>query len=224
MVVGASQSKRARLIDYFFYRLWKYAQEVNAYELVRIDSIQQSRLGLGNQLIRFTLAYPESGQLPQYLVSQLLKALFKNSHIRVMGGDESVFGTNTTSKKPADIWLEEQNVTTNLYEVTVKEVSRKRLDDSIDAIEVTGHLNCSVTFICRIPEDVTEWNLSNSHVVYRGKHFEFIDYHSFCLAIFALLSEKELMNIIKNVSQLVGDKDISLRTKAGWNLFFGART
>ncbi|MGB7416962.1 MAG: hypothetical protein WA902_22395 [Thermosynechococcaceae cyanobacterium] len=224
MVMEASQSRRARLIDYFFYRLWKYAQAVNAYELVRIDSVQQAKLDLGSQLIHFTLEYPESGQLPQYLVSQLLQALFKHSHINVMGGDESVFGTNTTSKKPADIWLEEQNRPTNLYEVTVKEVSRKRLDDSIDALEQTGHLDCPVIFICRIPEDVAELSLSNSHVVYRGKSFEFIDYRSFCLTLFALLAEQDLAGVVENVSQLIRNKDMSTRTKAGWNVLFGVST
>jgi hypothetical protein len=223
VVMEASQSRQARLIDYFFYRLWKYAQEVNAYELVPISAVQQSRLDLGNQLIGFTLRYPESGQLPQYLVLQLLKFLFKQSLIRVMGEDESVFSTNTTSKKPADIWLEDQNTPTNLYEVTVKAVSCKRLDDSIDALEQTGHLACPVIFICRIPEDVAELGLSQSHLVYRGKSFEFMDYRSFCLTLFALLTEQDLVDVVENVSRLVRHQDMSMRTKAGWNLLFGSR-
>ncbi len=84
-----------------------------------------------------------------------------------MGGEESVFGTNTTSKKPADIWLENNDTQTNLYEVTVKPVSKKRLDDSLDALKSTGHLNHSVTFICRMPYDIKELEVENGSYTYK---------------------------------------------------------
>ncbi|OYQ61818.1 hypothetical protein B9G53_25425 [Pseudanabaena sp. SR411] len=121
--------KRLILIDYFFFRLWKYAQQIKVHSLIKVDVTEQSKLEIGNNVIKFTLEYPESGQLPQFLVSILLQSIFKESNVSVVGGEESVFGTNTTSKKPADIWLEEQGTPTNLYEITVKKVSKKRLDD-----------------------------------------------------------------------------------------------
>lgn len=98
LVVSSKQSKRARLIDYFFFRLWAYSQTITGFQLAEIESSEHSNQIIGNRLVNFTLKYPESGNLPQYLVSQLLSGLFRTSETEVIGGDESVFGTNTTSK------------------------------------------------------------------------------------------------------------------------------
>lgn len=221
LVIGAKQYNRARLIDYFFFRLWSYSQRVVGYQLSEINASDHSNQIIGSKVADFTLRYPESGYLPQYLVSQLLSGLFRVSPVEVVGGDESVFGTNTTSKKPADIWLEVEGVQTNLYEVTVKPVSKKRLDDSLDALQSTGHINNPVTFICRLDSDVQSLDLVDGSFEYKGKRFDFIDYRHFCLSLFALLNEEECSTVLKNVAFFVRDKNISMRTKAGWNEFFG---
>jgi len=220
IVMNSGKSKRARLIDYFFFRLWKYAQSVTGYEISEIKQSAESRQMLGNRLVEFTLTYPESGNLPQYFVSQLLAGVFRTSAIDVIGGDESVFGTNTTSKKPADIWLEIDGNETNLYEITVKPVSKKRLDDSLDALNSTGHLNHSVTFICRMPTDVLDLDVEDGSYIYNGKRFDFIDYQSFCCSLCVLLSDDEFSSVLKNIGDFVSDMHISMRTKAGWNEFF----
>lgn len=221
LVIDSNQNERDNLIGYFFFRLWKYAQRIAAYQLVYVESDQKSRLGLGGKIIDFTLAYPESGKLPQFLVSQLLQSIFKDSPVKVMGGEESIFGTNTTSKKPADIWLEELSRITNLYEITLKKVSPKRLDDIIDSLMATGHIDHSVTFICRIPEDVNELIITDNYVEYRGRYFEFIDYYSFCLTLFSLLSDNALAEVVIGISDLTNDMHTSMKTKAGWNDLFG---
>lgn len=221
LVVNSNSSKRARLVDYFFFRLWNYAQGIANYQLAEVEVSNVSRQAVGCSLVEFTLKYPESGNLPQYLVAQLLSGLFRASEIEVVGGDESVFGTNTTSKKPADIWLEINGVQTNLYEVTVKPVSKKRLDDSLDALQSTGHLNHSVTFICRIDEDIKGLDVVDGSFQYKGKKFDFIDYRNFCLSLCALLSCEEFSTVLNNVYNFVQDKNISMRTKSGWNEFFG---
>jgi len=220
IVMAAGKSKRARLIDYFFFRLWKYAESVTGYQLTEINQTTESRQMLGNRLVAFTLKYPESGNLPQYFVSQLLAAVFRTSAIDVIGGDESVFGTNTTSKKPADIWLEIEGNETNLYEITVKPVSKKRLDDSLDALNSTGHLNHSVTFICRLPTDVMELDVIDGSYIYKGKRFDFIDYQAFSCSLCALLNDEEFSIVLKNIADFVKDMHISMRTKTGWNEFF----
>jgi len=221
LVVGSNKAKRARLIDYFFFRLWSYAQDISVYQLAKVDATNISRQAAGSRLVEFTLKYPESGNLPQYLIAQLLLRLFQASKIEVVGGDESVFGTNTTSKKPADIWLEVDGVQTNLYEITVKPVSKKRLDDSLDALRSTGHLNHSVTFICRMDLDVRDLDVREGSFQYKGKRFDFIDYRPFCLSLCALLSDEEFSTILKNIAAFVQDKNISMKTKSGWNEFFG---
>ena len=220
LVMAAKQSKRARLIDYFFFRLWRYSQTITGFQLAEIESSDHSHQTLGNKLVSFTLKYSESGNLPQFLVSQLLSGLFCMSETEVIGGDESVFGTNTTSKKPADIWLETDGIPTNLYEVTVKSVSLKRLDDSLDALQSTGHLNLPVTFICRIEIDTRDLDLVDGSFQYKGKRFDFVDYKSFCLAVFSILNDDECSTVMENIASFVRDKNISMRTKTGWNEFF----
>ena len=220
LVMEAKKNKRARLIDYFFYRLWKFSQTVTGFQLAEIEASDHSHQTIGSKLVDFTLMYPESGNLPQYLVAQLLSGLFRTSKTEVIGGDESVFGTNTTSKKPADIWLEVDGNQKNLYEITVKPVSLKRLDDSLDALHSTGHLNHSVTFICRIDLDVKELDILDGSFQYKGKRFDFIDYRYFCLSVFSLLSDEECTTVLGNVATFVQDKNISMRTKSGWNEFF----
>ncbi|HEX5422570.1 MAG TPA: hypothetical protein VFW94_03410 [Candidatus Acidoferrales bacterium] len=220
LVIEAKRNKRARLIDYFFFRLWKFSQTISDFRLAEIKSSDYSRQTQGNKLVDFTLKYPESGNLPQYLIAQLLSGLFRTSKIDVVGGDESVFGTNTTSKKPADIWLEIDGNLINLYEVTVKPISLKRLDDSLDALHSTGHLNYPITFICRIDLDVKDLNISNGSLYYKKKKFDFVDYKYFCLSVFSLLSDDEFSIVLKNVASFVKDKNISIKTKSGWNEFF----
>lgn len=220
LVMDAKKSKRARLIDYFFYRLWKFSQTITGFQLAEIEASDHSHQTIGSKLTDFTLKYPESGNLPQYLVAQLLTGLFSVSETEVIGGDESVFGTNTTSKKPADIWLEVEGAPTNLYEVTVKPVSLKRLDDSIDALRSTGHLNHPVTFICRINLDVNDLHVIDGSFQYKGKRFDFIDYRYFCLSVFSLLSDAECATVLSNVAIFVQNKNISMKTKSGWNEFF----
>ncbi len=224
MVMQSGKLKRARLIDYFFFRLWKYAESITDYQLIEVEQTTESRQTLCNKLVSFTLKYPESGTLPQFLISQLLTAVFHNAATVVAGGDESVFGTNTTSKKPADIWLEIEGTETNLYEVTVKPISKKRLDDSLDALRSTGHLECPITFICRIPEDVAELEVVDGSYTYKGKRFDFINYRSFCCSLSALLSDEAFSLLLKKVATFIGDMHISMKTKTGWNQFFETDT
>lgn len=220
LVLAATNDERETLINYFFFRLWRYAKKIQEYDIVRLDTSSSAKLEIGQKLISFTLNCPESGHLPQFLVSKLLQANFKGSDVTVFGGEESVFGTNTTSKKPADLWLKSAGQVTNLYEVTVKGVSQKRLDDCIDALKQTGYPTHSVTFICRLPEDTADLKVVNNICLYKNKRFGFIDYSEFCLALFALLPEAEVASIQHKMFELIRDVNISMKAKEGWNALF----
>jgi len=221
IVMASAGVERAELVDYFFFRLWKYAEDIASYPMVAVGLGSESKHVLGQRLVDFTLSYPESGHLPQLLVAELLEAVFFCSKTQVKGGGESVFGTNTTSKKPADIWLELDGRISNLYEITVKPVSEKRLDDSIDALHATGHLQYPVTFVCRLARDVATLDLENGSCVYKGKRFDFLDYAGFCCSLTLLLSEAAFSVVLKRIAAFVRDQHTSLKTKEGWNRFFG---
>jgi len=221
LIVQSKGKQRERLIDYFFYRLFCYAQSLGNYVIAQAESKGASNRQLAQKLVQFGVDYPESGNIPQYLVAMLLEEIFVSSEIEVCGGNESVFGTNTTSKKPADIWTELDGLPINLYEVTVKKINLKRLDDCIDALRSLNSLDFPVTFICRIPEDVSDIDITNGTFIYKGKTFDFIDIREFVVSVSALLKPEQLAEVIVTLKNFVTDINISLKTKEGWNSVFG---
>lgn len=221
-LIDQSKGKlREQLIDYFFYRLLCYAQSLGNHILAPAESTGASNRQLAEKLVRFSLNFPESGNVPQYLIAKLIEEIFSSSDIEVCGGDESVFGTNTTSKKSADIWTELEGRPLNLYEITVKKVNLKRIDDCIDALRSLNSLDMPVTFICRIPEDTSELILSNGVLSYKGKIFDFIDIREFVISTSALLKPEQLAEVINTLENYISDINISLKTKEGWNSVFG---
>jgi hypothetical protein len=221
LVEAASGNEQEQLINYFFFRLLEYATSV-----VNIGICLPTTQGLSNQIFgsklkRFVLAYPESGTIPQLVVSILLNQIYEKSAIAVMGGDESVFGTNTTSKKPADIWLEYDNTPYNLFEITVKKVDNKRLDDCIQSLNSMGMLDKKISFICRMPDDISTLdNVTFGSLNYKGKTFDFVDIGSFITTISMLLSDKQIEAIMLKLTNFISKIDRPITTKNGWNKIF----
>lgn len=147
---------RQLLEDFFFYKLIEYAKNIQQIQIGKIDTCTISRQLIAEKITHFILEAPESGATPQLIISHILQKIFSNSAFTVVGGGESVFATNTTSKKPADIWIEHNGNIKMLFEVTVKKIDYKRLDDCLDANRKLGIADIPTTFICRIPEDISE--------------------------------------------------------------------
>ena len=209
------------LIEFFFYRLYQYAESVSSIVIAAPESDQISHQEFAHKLSKFTYDYPESGTIPQLVISLLLEECFSKSEVSVIGGDESVFGTNTTSKKPADIWLELNNNSYNLYEVTVKKVDYKRLDDSLQALHAMGMMEKSVHFICRLPEDVsTLTEYQDGICAYKDKSFNFIDLKQFILTAVTLLDVDAIEKITDSLVEFIGQIERPISTKEGWNKVF----
>ncbi len=95
--------------------------------------------------------------MPQIVVGTLIRQLRidDSGFSSVEGTTESVFGTSTTSKKPADVWeLNAEGTIGALYEITAKPVDKKLLDDCVDSLASHHVKNPLVKFICRFPDDV----------------------------------------------------------------------
>lgn len=213
------------LVDFFFFRLMEYANSIKQVAIAIPETEQESKLQLARKLATFVLDYPESGTIPQIVVSKLMAALLNTELVNVDGGEESVFGTNTTSKKPADIWVRSEDTLTNLYEITVKKIDDKRIRDALQNIAFQNHLSVPLTFICRIPEDVKELSLDelsgdSGTLVYNNKRIDFIDIKSFIVSVCSMLPDDKIQNIFSDLRVFMTAIDRPLKTKNGWNRLF----
>lgn len=218
-IMDAPPKRQQELIDYFFYRLWAYGKEVTSIKIKVPKKEQLSNQEFAHVCNRFIGEYPERGTVPQFVVFKLLEAVYAQSSISVEGGAESVFGTNTTSKKPADIWLEDENGKPfNLFEVTVKIVDEKRLDDCVDSLNTLEMLQLPVQFICRVPQDVSSLNQFNGNTAnVNGKHFDFQDIYEFIRGVSSLLGQAQIKAIIEDITMFLTNTDRLVETKEGWN-------
>ncbi|WP_392559377.1 hypothetical protein [Orbus mooreae] len=217
----SDNATQQKIINYFFFRLLSYSQECSSIIIQPIHDETISNQLIASKLVKFVLGYPESGTIPQLVISKILSLIYKNSNIRVIGGDESVFGTNTTSKKPADLWINNDGEISNLYEITVKKIDYKRLDDSIQSLADTNCLDKPVIFICRLPEDInTLGGYQDGTLIYNNKSFNFIDISEFIRTAIALLSPNTINLLITDIEEFVGSYMRPIKTKNGWNEIF----
>lgn len=221
-IVEANSKRRELLVDFFFHALWSYGDAVAAIKIVVPAREQLSNQEFAFLCSRFVLEFPESGTVPQFIIFKLLQAVYAQSSISVEGGLESVFGTNTTSKKPADIWLEDGGHVSNLFEITVKKVDEKRLDDCVESLAAMKLLDLPVQFICRLPKDVSELTgVKYNTVTVHGKHFDFQDIQEFIRSLVTLLSQDQIRDLLAQFQTFLGDVERPVATKDGWNHILG---
>lgn len=209
-------------INFFFFELLQYAKSIATIKITLPKEQKWSNQLFASKLAQFFLEYPESGTMPQLIISKLLNKVYENSNVVVGGGDESVFGTNTTSKKPADIWLETNGIPFNLFEITVKKVDTKRLDDCIQSLNAVKALDLPVHFICRLPDDVDtlKKNIRNLTLNYNRKTFNFVDIGRFTHSLCVLLSGDQINEILSDIQNFVKQVDRPVKTKEGWKKIF----
>jgi len=213
-----------RLVNYFFHLLNEYAREIGSISVDTKNIDQSSSLEISDLVIEFTLSYPESGSVPQKVVGVILKIMLESNGRRVCGAEESVFGTNTTSKKPADIWTEQADGKYDgLFEVTVKAVDHKRLDDNIDSLDKLGILGeNNVVYICRVSEDTQELGMKASgKFSYRNVPFDFLDIREFIRSNFAIMTQEQIKEFMESMTDFIGDVNRKQTTKQGWNSIMG---
>ena len=210
---------RDDLIMMFLQRLLAYAQEVGSHDIALTELGGIPPLSLGLKLADFVCDFPEGGSIPQFVVGVLLDLMRRNDadYESVEGLDASVFGTNTTSNKPADLWERMADESFgNLYEVTCKRVDQTRLNAAVDSFVQLEQPNAPITFVCRMPEDVTSLELENGIVVVRGMTFQFIDITTFISTICVLLGDRKRTEAIGRIANFVSDPSRRIKTKQGW--------
>lgn len=220
----SDETYRETLIALFFDHLWKFAQFCQSRNTPLASFSGIAPVVLASRLADFVAAHPEGGATPQLVVGTLIRVLRLGdaNFSGVNGVDESVFGTNTTSKKPADVW---ENLADGsigmLYEITAKPIDRKRLDDCIETLHRQDIQNRIVTFICRLPDDVRTLTLLEGALLHAGMAVQFLDMRSFILTTFCLLDAVKQAAVITFVDDYVKATNRKTTTKDGWANAFG---
>ena len=219
------EALRNDLIMMFLQRLVSYAAEVAAHDVELAPIEGAVPLELARRLADFALAYPEGGSIPQFVVGALLAAARStDSDYAAMGGIEaSVFGTNSTSNKPADLWeILPSGAYGNLYEVTCKSVDIDRLDAAVDSFSRLGVATAPITFVCRVPENCASLSLENGVVLHRGIPFQFIDFVKFVENTIVLLTPAKRALVFEEIARFVAEPARGVKTKRGWGTAFGS--
>jgi hypothetical protein len=210
---------RLDLIFMFIERLVEFSDEVGALDVGFEPSSDDAPISIAIKLSSFAVEFPEGGAVPQFLVGKILEALRSEdaAFASVEGADSSVFGTNTTSNKPSDVWdILSGGTLGNLYEVTCKKVDLDRLDAAVESLARLAAGNLPITFVCRLPEDVESLAVELGAVHHRGVKFQFIDIRQLIEIGFFLLTPPKRMWVIEQVSKFVADPSRRTKTKRGW--------
>jgi hypothetical protein len=215
---------RDDLIMMFLQRLIAYADEVAAHDvdLAPIDGVVP--IVLAKRLAQFALSFPEGGSMPQFVAGALLaETRSTDGEYAPIGGVEaSVFGTNSTSNKPADLWEKlTSGPLANLYEVTCKAVDVERLNAAVDSFAKLELPTTPITFVCRVPEDCGTLNLVEGALTFRGVPFQFLDFAAFVETTFVMLTAAKQLAALERVAAFVADPARAVKTKAGWAKAFG---
>jgi hypothetical protein len=210
---------RDDLIMMFLQRLVAYAEEVGSHdvELPPLNAVPPVTLGF--RLANFSIAFPEGGSVPQFVVGSLLAAgrSSDGDYLPLGGVEASVFGTNSTSSKPADLWETLTDTSLgNLYEVTCKSVDEDRLNAAVDSFGRLGLPNTVITFVCRMPRDAASLNLEESAIVFRGVTFQFVDITALIVLLFVLLNSAKQKAVLERIAEFVADPSRQVKTKQGW--------
>lgn len=217
---------RNSLISLFFKQLWEYAECCMAADVPLASFEGTPPVRIAAKLAKFTADFPEGGATPQLVVGTLISKIRQDdkNYANVVGVLESVFGTNTTSKKPADVWEEMADGSIGeLYEITAKPVDQKRLEDCVEnlkSMELGGKI---ITFICRIPQDIATLAVFDGTLLHQGVMFQFIDINNFIRTSFCMLSPARQIEVIDAVDQFVKDTNRKTEVKDGWGLAFGQK-
>ena len=219
---SASDTQRYSTLErLFFRRLMEYAE---SQERLNVDNAAPCEGGapadVAAELVRFVLECPEGGAVPQFVVG-LLIAIHRepDSRFLAVGGvNESVFSTNTTAKKPGDVWeWDSQKKIRSIYEVTVKPVDDKRLDDCVESLIRQGYGDRIVTFICRCPQDVATLGLGDARtLVHNRVRIQFVDISEFINVMFVMLADESRTEFTTRLEAFVHDTARSEQAKKFW--------
>lgn len=216
--------KYDKLVKLFFQRLYSYSVFVESQNVNYEHTAGNfNGVAVAQKLARFTIECPEGGATPQFIVGLLLHFLrLGNTQFKsVLGFDESVFGTNTTSKKPADVWeVQADGSIGKLYEITVKTIDLKRLDDCVDSLMMQRLADKEVIFICNLPSNASTLDITDGLTTHKGMQLQFADIKAFVCSGFLLLDNEAQSAYITILQKFIFSSTRAVATKNYWSANF----
>jgi len=207
-------------VDLFFLRLVQYADYITSKNSAVSDKyLKAPPIIIARKLSRFILECSEGGSNTQYICGLLIRYLRQSNPLyrEVLGVEDSVFGTNTTSKKPADIWeIYADGSFGNLYEITAKTIDLKRLNDCADSLKRLDLESHVITFLCEIPNSLSTLEIKDSYLHYKDTVFQFLDIRSFTIELFCLLTDEERAQFILDIQNYVFATNRAVKSKEWW--------
>ncbi len=218
--------KYKKLTDLFFMKLVELKDDI-AIISTKLPNVEQSELIFAEKLAKFIHEAPEGGAVPQFVFGALLMELRASQKTKttVHGANDSVFSTNTASRKPGDIWEETtQGEVIFIYEVTVKPIDINRLQDCAENISNLKLNSIPVKFLCRIPEDIKSLPLKNDSrvFIYQNVVFEFISLSNWTVDIYTSIPTESQESLKRRVAEFIASYDREINTKKKWNIFFNS--
>jgi hypothetical protein len=195
---------------------------------------QLTPVWLSGALQQMIAKVPDRGNTAQRISGLLLRSYLKElgSHFAVSGGEESVFATNTTSKKAGDIvvldgpkqpWL--------VIEVTTKPFGPQRMSEAVQASETYAELVAEVpheTVVLCLPENVPHGarvqsaGLLIGDVVHEDHHFTFVDLYVWIESVIISLPSEARANWLANWEELMNDPNVREEVRRTWRSLVAA--
>lgn len=162
---------------------------------------------------------PDGGASAQMIVGLLMESVGRDrgSKVEVLGYEDSVSTTNTTSKKPGDI-IEQLGVGKELvYEITTKEFTDDRLLESYESVADYGADIKDVFVVCR-PQDVPEsLEISQSYIMastqYRELSYYFVDIYQYIQSALLFVTASARQGFYESLVSYVNKMDTSEKVK-----------
>lgn len=208
------------LVAIFFTVLLELKREIESLEVAMPD-LSESSLLLAETFALFACTVPEGGKVPQFFFGSMLEELRKSqgSRVKVFGVDESVYSTNTTAKKPGDIWEQAEEEISAVYEVTVKVIDKNRLEDCYQNLCALGLQDKAVKFVCNVPDNIRQLTFegTNNVLVYKNIVFEFLSLYHWLLDTYINLPPENKSSFAKKIFKFMNKYSRAVETKNRWN-------
>lgn len=166
----------------------------------------------------------DGGNTPQRVIGYIIEQSFSKG-FTVSGHEDSASTTNTTSKKPGDVQVEDPQSKDLLaiYEITVKKFNEQRIQESYMSINsfLTTHPHSKIKeiiVICR-PEDayIDITKKPYGTIEYHGIRYHFIDIYKFIEFKMYDLPLQARLNIFSKIDSYIQDFNTSIKVKNTWH-------